>query len=144
MAEHKTTKISIGITSLTVILCVLCLTVFSVLTLSTALSERKFSDKRATGMQEYYAAEREATILVNEMQNVLEQNEDVYAFAEQNGMKTENNIFRFQKTIDEGQELDVVLQLSDKIEIKTWQVISTAEWTPDNSLNVWDGTIAEE
>lgn len=144
MAEHKTTKISIGITSLTVILCVLCLTVFSVLTLSTALSERKFSDKRATEMQEYYAAESEAAILVNEMQNVLEQNEDVYAFAEQNGMKTENNIFRFQKIIDEGQELEVVLQLSDKIEIKTWQVVSTAEWTPDNSLNVWDGTIAEE
>ena len=144
MAEHKTPKISIGITSMTVILCVLCLTVFSVLTLSTALSERGLSEKRAAEAKEYYDADREAAVLVNAMQKALEQGEDVYEFAEQNGIVVKDHMFRFQKTIDEGQELDVVLRLSEQIEIETWQVISTADWTPDESLTVWDGTIMEE
>lgn len=140
MADHKTPKISIGITSMTVILCVLCLTVFSVLTLSTAISEREFSEKRAVAAKEYYAAETEAAKLVNEMQTVLEEGKDIYVFAEQHGIAVKDSIFRFQKTIDDGQELDVVLRLSDHLEIESWQVVTTADWTPDDSLTVWDGS----
>ena len=139
MAENKTPKISIGITSMTVILCVLCLTVFSVLTLSTALSERDFAEKRAVVTKEYYAAETEAVKLVNETKTALAKGEDMQAFAEQNGIVAEGNVFRFQKTIDDGQELDVVLRLTDRVEIEVWKVVSTADWTPDESLNVWDG-----
>ena len=139
MAEKKTPKISIGITSMTVILCVLCLTVFSVLTLSTALSERDFAEKRATVTKEYYAAETEAIKLVNETKTALAKGEDMQAFAEQNGIVAEENVFRFQKTIDDGQELDVVLRLTDRVDIEVWKVVSTADWTPDESLNVWDG-----
>ena len=140
MADHKTPKISIGITSMTVILCVLCLTVFSVLTLSTAISEREFSEKRAVAAKEYYAAETEAAKLVNEMQTVLEEGKDIYVFTEQHGIAVKDSIFRFQKTIDDGQELDVVLRLSDHLEIESWQVVTTADWTPDDSLTVWDGS----
>ena len=139
MTEHKTPKISIGITSLTVVLCVLCLTVFAVLTLSTALSEKDFSEKRAQATLEYYSAETEAAGLVNEMKTRLEKGEDLVVFAKDNGITVKENAFRFQKTIDEGQELDVVLRLENGLHIEVWQVVSTADWTPDESLNVWDG-----
>ena len=139
MAEHKTPKISIGITSLTVVLCVLCLTVFSVLTLSTALSEKDFSEKRAQATLAYYSAETEAAGLVNEMKTRLEKGEDLVAFAKDNGITVKENVFRFQKTIDDGQVLDVVLRLENGLHIEVWQVVSTADWTPDESLNVWDG-----
>ena len=144
MADHKTPKISIGITSMTVILCVLCLTVFSVLTLSTALSEREFAEKRASAAKNYYAAESESIKIVNAMQKVLEDGGDIYGFAEQNGFSIQGDVFRFQKTIDDGQSLDVALRLSDQIEVEVWQVISTADWTPDDSLVVWDGSFDEE
>ncbi len=139
MAEYKSPKISIGITSMTVILCVLCLTVFSVLTLSTALSEREFAVKRAEGTKNYYIAETEATELVNQLQLKWENGEDFYLFAEQNGIIVEGDTFRFQKAIDDGQDLAVLLRLNDGFEIEVWQVVSTADWTPDNSLHVWDG-----
>ena len=42
MTERKPPKVSIGIVSMTVVFTVLCLTVFSVLALSTAISERNF------------------------------------------------------------------------------------------------------
>ena len=140
MTEQKAPKISIGITSMTVILCVLCLTVFSVLTLSTALSEKKFAEKRASGTENYYAAEVEATKLVNEFMEAVETGEDMNLFAAQNGIVRENDIFRFEKTIDEGQNLSVVLRLTDKVTIEAWQVVSTTDWTPDDSLRVWDGS----
>ena len=139
MADKKTPKISIGITSMTVILCVLCLTVFSVLSLSTALSERKLAEKRAVAAQEYYRAESEAASIVNGLQKKWAGGEDVIAFAEQNQVKVNGNLFSFQKNIDDGQMLSVVLQYKDGFDILEWKVVSTADWTPDESLHVWDG-----
>ena len=139
MSEKRMPKISIGITSLTVILCVLCLTVFSVLTLSTALSERSFAQKRAAATLDYYAAETEAAKLVNELQFAWKNGEDLQEIAEKNGIVIENDIFRFQKTIDEGQKLNVVLRLENGFKIEAWQVVSVVDWTPDDSIQVWDG-----
>ncbi len=139
MADKKTPKISIGITSMTVILCVLCLTVFSVLSLSTALSERKLAEKRAVSSQNYYRAETEAAEIVNELQKKSENAEDIFAFANENGIVVKDGLFFFQKNIDDGQELSVVLQYKNGFDILAWKVVSTAEWTPDESLHVWDG-----
>ena len=132
-------KISIGITSLTVILCVLCLTVFAVLALTTAISERELAEKRAEATSDYYAAESEAAKLVNELQFAWENGADLQEIAEKNGIVIENDIFCFQKTIDEGQELNVVLRLKNGFEIEVWQVVSVVDWTPDESIQVWDG-----
>ena len=139
MSEKRMPKISIGITSLTVILCVLCLTVFAVLTLTTAIFERELAEKRAEATRDYYAAESEAAKLVNELQFAWENGADLQEIAEKNGIVIENDIFRFQKTIDEGQELNVVLRLKNGFEIEAWQVVSVVDWTPDESIHVWDG-----
>ena len=139
MDDKKTPKISIGITSMTVILCVLCLTVFSVLSLSTALTERKLAEKRAVSVQNYYNAETEAAEIVNELQKKWENGEDVFDYANKNGVVVKDNYFFFHKAIDDGQELSVVLQYNDGFDILEWKVVSTADWTPDESLHVWDG-----
>ena len=139
MSEKRMPKISIGITSLTVILCVLCLTVFAVLTLTTAISERELAENRAEATSDYYAAESEAAKLVNELQFAWENGADLQEIAKKNGIVIENDIFRFQKTIDEGQELNVVLRLKNGFEIEAWQVVSVVDWAPDESIQVWDG-----
>ena len=139
MAEKKTPKISIGITSLTVILCVLCLAVFSVLTLSTALSEQKLAEKRAETVKEYYEAETHAAELANRLMDAA----DAVRFAEEKHIQfvqeDEKQIFRYAWPIDEGQELSVELVFVDTWEVTCWKIVSTAEWTPDESLDVWDG-----
>lgn len=144
MAEKKLPKISIGIVSMTVILCVLCLTVFSALTLSTALSEQKLSEKRAEAVKEYYQAE----VVVADLVNRLMTSADAVAFAEENHIKMktegETQIFYFGCPIDDGQELSVELLLDETWEIVRWQVVSIADWTPDESLNVWDGEMIFE
>ena len=50
----------IGGISLLVIFSVLCLTVFSLLTISTALAEKRLSDVSADAVSAYYAADLEA------------------------------------------------------------------------------------
>ena len=139
MADKKTPKISIGITSMTVILCVLCLTVFSVLSLSTALTEGKLAEKRAVSAQNYYKAETEAAEIVNQLQNIWNNEEDVFFYANKNGIVVKEDLFFFHKTIDDGQDLSVVLQYKNGFDILEWKVVSTADWTPDESLHVWDG-----
>ncbi|MBR4283130.1 MAG: hypothetical protein IKT48_00270 [Anaerotignum sp.] len=139
MADKKTPKISIGITSMTVILCVLCLTVFSVLSLSTALTERKLAEKRAVSIQNYYRAETEVTEIVNELQKKWKNEEDVFVYAAENDIGVKDDLFFFDRAIDDGQKLSVVLQYKDGFDILEWKVVSTTDWTPDESLDVWDG-----
>ena len=144
MAEKKTPKISIGITSITVILCVLCLTVFSVLSLSTALSEQKLAEKRAAASQNYYAAETEAAHVVNKLQSAWKKGEDFGIIIEENEITVEGNTFCFDKPIDDVQVLQVTLELQDGFEIRGWKVVATGEWTPDESLDVWNGEMLFE
>ncbi|WP_458407242.1 hypothetical protein [Anaerotignum sp.] len=144
MAEKKTPKISIGIISMTVILCVLCLTVFSVLTLSTALSERELSKKRAEAAEEYYRAEREAAKLANGLMTST----DAFAFAEKNQIdvrsEEEKEIFSYILPIDEGQAISAELTYTETWNVTRWQVISTADWTLDESITVWDGEMLSD
>lgn len=139
MDEKNLPKISVGIVSMTVILCVLCLTVFSVLTLSTALSEKKLAEKRADAVKEYYRAE----VLAAELANGLISSEDALAFAEEKHIDVRieegNRIFYFGIPIDEGQKISVELVKNETWEVICWQIVSTADWTADESLHVWDG-----
>ena len=53
-----------GAVSLVMIFCVLCLVIFSVLTLSTAEREYKLSEKTVRNAEEYYRADYKATVIV--------------------------------------------------------------------------------
>lgn len=146
VAEHKAPKISVGITSLVVIFTVLCLTVFSVMTLSTAMNEKRLSEKSAEAVEHYYSAEKACAALVNELGRLWENGaeiEELEKFAENKGFgcKLQENLLTFSYTypIDENQALFVELTLGDTFEITRWTVQTTGEWIPDDGLQVWDG-----
>ena len=148
MDDIRMPKISVGITSMVVILTVLCLTVFAVLTLSTALSERDFSEKRASAAKAYYAAEVECADIANSFGSLWEEGAGkavIASFAQEKGaVLTEKNDefwITYDRQIDEGQHLTVELRMGNSFEVLCWQVISNAEWNPDTTMNVWDGEI---
>lgn len=144
MDDKRMPKISIGITSMTVILCILCLTILSVLSLSTAISERSISQKRAIAVQNYYAAEARAAAIVNTLQQRAKSEEDVEGYIAKNNIIKEEKYYSFQIPVDDEQSLSVAVDIDDGCSIACWQMISTAEWTPDESLPVWDGEILKE
>lgn len=145
MTERKPPKVSIGIVSMTVVFTVLCLTVFSVLALSTAISERNFSEKRAAAQKSYYTAETECAKLANTIGRLWETEDEaaLLSFLEENDIQYETNgaalSCSYQRSIDSGQALAVTLRLDDTLHILQWQVVSSQDWVPDQTIPVWDG-----
>ncbi len=150
MNDQKGSKISVGITSLVVILTVLCLTIFSVLILSTAINEKRLSEKSAEALKNYYEAETYCSDIANSLGKIWEEKGD---FSELKAFATENNLdcqleeneiyFLYQYPIDENQALFVEISVGETFEVKRWNVQATKEWVADQSLQIWDGEIVE-
>ena len=125
-----------GAVSLVMIFCVLCLAVFSVLTIATADREAKLSDMTAQNAADYYAADRQAV-------------EIVAALRSGDALPTDVEIARtggtaaFSLPVGENQTLRVEVLLGGQdggtCEILRWQTEYTGSWETDNSWAVWDG-----
>ena len=122
----KNTAPSIGLqggSSLMVIFGVLCLVVFAVLTLSSALAGQRIEMASVNATSAYYAADCEA--------------EEKIAELREKGMDGE---YSFTCDVSDKQCINVTVKISgDNYEIISWQTNYTASWEADDSLNVWDG-----
>ena len=143
-SAKKPPKMNIGSSSLVVIFSVLCLTVFSVLSLSSSLVEKKLAETGAEAVRKYYEADFKASSLAEDVYMSYALTGEAASFAEEAGFKAldtpEGEYVSYSVTIDERQALSVVLKFSDsKMTVEEWQTIQTGEWTPDDSIDVWDG-----
>lgn len=135
--ERSFSPPTIGGSSLLVIFAVLCLTVFALLSLSTVQADGRLSDKTYETTVGYYAADSKAEeILASLRSGVVPEGvtseEAVHSFA--------GEIYSYSVAINDSQalEVDVIIKGSDYT-ILRWQVVSTADWQADESLNVWIG-----
>lgn len=125
-----------GAVSLVMIFSVMCLTVFSVLTLATADREYKLSEMTAWNAAEYYRADRNATVITAALKNGGSLPADIYAEIVWDG-----DTASFQLPMGDSQALDVALSVrGGSYEILRWQTVYTGSWEPDEFLDLWDGT----
>ena len=127
-----------GAVSLVMIFCVMCLAVFSVLTLATADRESKLSEMAAQSAAEYYQADYNATVIVAALKNgsPLPPGLDVDITWDR-----DNGTASFLLPVGDSQGLDVAVSLQNgEYEILRWQTVYTGSWEPDNFLVLWDGT----
>ncbi len=118
--------VNMGISLMLVVFIVLCMVVFSVLSLSTALKDYNYNKQNADNTKEYYEACNKGEL---ELANV-KSNLSSYA----DGEKLEYII-----TINDDKVLQIMVKLypsKDTYEIKTWKVISTTKWEGDDSIPV--------
>ncbi len=126
---------AVGGSSLLVIFAVLCLTVFALLTLSTAAADSRLSQDAADAVEAYYQADSQAEALWARLR-AGERPEEVTETAEDAG----STLYEYTVPVSQGQELRVSLQLEDGIwTVVQWQAVSTADWQADEDLTVWDG-----
>ena len=123
-----------GAVSLVMIFCVLCLVVFTVLTLSTAVRERTLSELTAERAGAYYEADAQAVETVQALRRgetppeVKITPEDGAALAE------------FSVPAGGDQSLEVAVRLTDTgCEILRWQTVYTGSWEIDDTIEVWGG-----
>ena len=126
---------AVGGSSLLVIFAVLCLTVFALLTLSTAAADSRLSQDAADAVEAYYQADSQAEALWARLR-AGERPEEVTETAEDAG----STLYEYTVPVSQGQELRVSLRLEAGIwTVVQWQAVSTADWQADEDLTVWDG-----
>ena len=124
--EKKSSELSLGTpgaTSLMVIFAVLCLAVFSVLTLSTVLADSRLEATANKSVAAYYRADAAAEEALSELR--------------QNG---EEGIHEYSVPVSDTQCLDVCVKLTgDEAEVLRWQLVYSDQWKFNDSLEVWNG-----
>ena len=120
----------VGGTSLLVIFAVLALTVFALLSLSTALANDRLSSAAAQAVYDYYQADCQAEAILAQLRQGRQPP----------GVARQGDVFAYSCPISDTQTLLVEVRLDgDTYTILRWQAVSTAPWQPDGSLNLWDG-----
>ena len=128
-----------GAVSLVMIFCVLCLSVFAVLTLATAERERRLTDLAAGRAADYYAADAEATKIVAAL--IRGEAPEGGVPVEIMSMDSPWGFVSFSVPAGGEQELRVELWLREDgtYDILTWKTVYTGEWEIDDHIEVWDG-----
>lgn len=137
MTKTHTTYIAptIGGTSLLVIFCVICLAVFSVLSLITAQSEQRLSEKNAEAAAAYYQADAHAEQIFAQLRSGI--NHESVTWNEDQCIYT--------VPVSPHQTLLVQLQASKQgWTVQKWHVYSHIDSNSPNSLPVWDGSTLQE
>ncbi len=133
-------SLGVGSVSLILIFCVLCLTIFSLLTLSFARSENALTQKLADSVQNYYAADMKATQAMAELEQTLSSGEQpaIAAGLEMNYSQTDRGLLvSFLSQIDRQRSIAVtVVYLDGSFDILRWQETENAHWSPDNTIPV--------
>lgn len=123
-----------GAVSLVMIFCVLCMAVFAVLTLSTAVREQGLADLTAQRAAEYYEADRQAA----EIAAALIAGEAVEADVSYE-LTGEGAVASY--VVPAGGELLLEVRLlltGSEYEVLAWRTIYAGDWTPDNSMELLD------
>ncbi len=121
---------AVGGTALLTIFAVLCLTVFALLSLSTALSGQRLAEASIKSTEEYYAASVEAEDILARLR----------AGEIPEGVSSEGGNYSYRCPI--GENASLVVELSEdggEWTVLRWQSVSTLQWENDSSLPVWSG-----
>ena len=120
---------AVGICSLFVTLAVICIAVFSVLSLSTANAGKRLSVIYAENAYEYYSADLTANEILASIRSG-----DI-----PEGIEEESGIFSFSVPQNASEDLFVEVEVSESgYKILRWQSVRTAEWESDDKIDLFD------
>ena len=139
----KRNAVGLGGASLVLIFSILCLAIFAVLALSSANREKTLTDRLKASTEAYYAADSRAVEIEIKLREALARGETP---SEIDGVAVtaQDDTYTYACPIDERRTLAVVLkaarnQLPVTLQTLQWCEISTADWTPQEELDVWKG-----
>lgn len=126
-----------GAVSLVMIFCVLCLSVFAVLTLSTAMNEKRLSDLATQRAAEYFAADCRAAEVLSELSAGKEPGDVEIARTETN----EGTLVEFSLAAGGDRTLAVraVLDGRGGYRVLCWKTGYSGDWETDDIIEIWDG-----
>lgn len=129
----------LGSALLVMIFAVLCLSVFALLTFSTAMAGHRLSQETADAICAYYQADSQAEQVLAALR---QQTDGETAVAGITVTRTGDGVYAYQVPIDARQALavEVYLPATGGCEVLRWQAVSIAGWQADDRLPIWDGS----
>ena len=133
--------IGVGGVSIIMVFAVLCLTIFAVLSLVTARSERALAERHADAVTEYYAADSLAAEVYDALTDAGETPESMLGVSIS---KPSANSLSYTVPISDTRELCVLLlREGETLRILEWREAAAGEWEPDTRIRVWEGPAAK-
>lgn len=126
----------VGASSLLVIFSVLCLTAFSMLTLSTVKADERLADESYAAVQAYYQADFEAEQLLGRLRNGETVEQAV----------KKGNCYYYSCPVGETQKLRVIVEINGSdYKIHQWKLEGINNWEPDQHMDLFEaGDMQEE
>lgn len=161
--RHLSTGVGVGSSSILVIFILLCLTTFATLSMVSANSDLKLTEKMAASTRAYYDADARAELILAEIDGVLWERwnaagPESYADAVLAEMASREQITEavqepdgtirvgYVVPVSDSRQLSVKLRvLSDasdgkRFVLEEWAVETAAEWEPEaQGFDLWDG-----
>lgn len=138
-------RISVGISSIVLIFLILCLAVFSLLSLSDANTALSFSDRRAASIKLYYEADAAGQAFIRDFRKALTDSGDPSAAAQTASRSlpegntvsvTSENTVLCDIPVGNGQILSMELT-GDGEQTLSYFVYNSEEYTIDTRMPVW-------
>lgn len=126
----------VGGSSLLVIFSVLCFSVFSMLVLATVKADERLADAGFEAVTAYYEADCEAERILGELR----------AGVVEDGVARNGSVYTYQCPVNDTQCLSVEVEIDgESYEIHEWKLQGTAEWEPEEYVELLDiEDLAEE
>ena len=166
--EERPLGLNIGSASIIMIFAILCLTVFSALSLVTSVSEKKTAQRFADETAAYYEADSEAVKIKNSIQAAIDAGSAPQQAAAANNAQyltgkaaaaltpptgpgsagaspktTTNAIITYSVPLSDNiSRITAVLAYNSEtntLETISWKKNDISEWTPDTDIDVWNG-----
>ena len=134
--------VGVGSASVVLVFAVLCLTVFSLITLVVARNDKALADSEAELASGYYKADTLAEQILAEIleSDFIPETVSGVEIESSWNMELEAEEAVYLCPISGDKSLHVrITRDGDSYNILSWKMIDTDEWTIDNSLHVWDG-----
>lgn len=145
--EDRPLGLNIGSASIIMIFAILCLTVFSALSLVTAVSEKKTAQRFADATAAYYEADSEAVKIKNDIQASLDAGSAPQQAAAANNAAYEEAVpaITYNVPLADGKsQISVILaydSAENSVKVVSWEKTDISVWTPDDDISVWNGDI---
>ncbi|MBQ3134236.1 MAG: hypothetical protein IJB75_00260 [Oscillospiraceae bacterium] len=131
MRDKRTVGIPlVGVSSLLTIFAVLCLTVFTLLSVATVQANGRVGESVRQAVADYYEADSAAHGILAEIR----------AGEIPDAVEEDNGVYRFSCPISQTQRLCVEVAVTGtEYTVLRWQAQSADLWQNDDKMPVWDG-----
>ncbi len=138
MKNRQEYRVGTGASLMLMIVVVLMLAVLGMLAFSSAQAGRRQIDRNVRSVTAYYEADARAERALAQLDALGEEAADVLA-ADGIALAREGDAWTYAVRVDDQRELHVRARLTESgVQVESWQVVRTDDWSPDGSLQLLD------